>query len=258
MKGFEMKRETYYRLGFTLIELLVVVAIIAVLISILLPALGQARNSAKAIVCASNLKQIGMGMNNYMNDYNGAIYRSYDTAYPTWWPLAMAVYKYMPVPAGCYNTEMDKGNQDVWNCPNIREEVGGKGARTEWTYLRVLSTSTPNWWGTADWCKIEKVENPSNALFVVDGNIDMTIDAFDLTIGRKNYKYAYAGKMYSAATNWTMIIASDVNMGTGYSGTGSVKYVHSNKINLLFCDLHVAPKAAYEITNTMCEVPAMN
>lgn len=54
--------------GFTLIELLVVVAIIALLISILLPSLSRARELAKRAVCASNLRGIGQGMHVYAND----------------------------------------------------------------------------------------------------------------------------------------------------------------------------------------------
>ncbi len=61
------------RTAFTLVELLVVVAIIALLISILVPTLGQARASAKLRVCASNLRQIGVGITNYANMFNGVI-----------------------------------------------------------------------------------------------------------------------------------------------------------------------------------------
>ncbi len=59
--------------AFTLIELLVVVAIIAILMALLLPSLSNARNQAKSVKCASNLKQIGQAFYMYTQENNGTL-----------------------------------------------------------------------------------------------------------------------------------------------------------------------------------------
>lgn len=74
--------------AFTLVELLVVIGIIAVMMSILLPALSKSRQAAQRVVCGSNLRQIGVALQNYVTDSRGHLPTVVE---PIWFPGAITL-----------------------------------------------------------------------------------------------------------------------------------------------------------------------
>lgn len=99
-KGIGMSGQKKAPSDFTLVELLIVIAIIAVLMSMLVPALNQARESAKAITCSNSLHQLGIIAQNYVNDHSG-IFLIYNNDSGSWtekpWPSKLVRSGYVAV-----------------------------------------------------------------------------------------------------------------------------------------------------------------
>jgi len=114
LQRVRLQRDTRARrLGFTLVELLVVVALLAVLMSLLLPALGRVREQAKGVKCLSNLRQLGVAAMAYANDNERHL--------PYQNPLDHSVYDYMN-PTAPVNFARSLSRYTVpgaWLCPTV-------------------------------------------------------------------------------------------------------------------------------------------
>lgn len=121
--------------GFTLIELLVVVSIIAILASLLLPAVSMVRGAARASVCRSQLGQIGLGVLAYAQDWDGMLPISWTNAAPlAAWTDEDRVGGYLDgavVQQGAY-TGVWSNFRGPWRCPSdrTRTTVGGHAINT--------------------------------------------------------------------------------------------------------------------------------
>jgi len=128
------------RNGFTLIELLVVISIIAVLLAILLPALGKVREQTKRVVCSSQLRQQTLALVYYTENYDGKVMGVGGPGNPYWFHL-MAPFlgdkQYEKDPQAAF-----EGVMQVIICPSVRERADGQSLQRG-----TATRSWAFWWG---------------------------------------------------------------------------------------------------------------
>jgi prepilin-type N-terminal cleavage/methylation domain-containing protein/prepilin-type processing-associated H-X9-DG protein len=170
-----LRRNTMSRkkAGFTLIELLVVIAIIAILAAILFPVFARARENARRASCQSNLKQIGLGVMQYTQDY--------DEKYPlNTYTCPATPCQGVLDPSAPYNIlwfhvlEPYVKSVQLYNCPSYTGTIQQTDSSGNWTYNSSSSYGWNVYWnGTAevtpfDQAALSSVEDPSGTIFAGD------------------------------------------------------------------------------------------
>jgi prepilin-type N-terminal cleavage/methylation domain-containing protein/prepilin-type processing-associated H-X9-DG protein len=163
--------------GFTLIELLVVIAIIAILAAILFPVFARARERAKLTTCSSNLKQVGMALSMYAQDYDGFITK---VLVGKGWSSVLFDSKYLSSNQVCFCPSIAPGNKKITNITDPYTPPGASTRRYDYVtygiYCRLGSASADSYEVNVDttqnaWTELmnlEKVDAPSNYVLMTE------------------------------------------------------------------------------------------
>jgi len=191
-----------HRRGFTLIELLVVIAIIAILAAILFPVFARAREKARQTSCLSNVKQIGLGLLMYVQDY--------DERFPAkwWW--------YPHTPSG-YTLPTNYMTWAEAIAPYVKNDQLFQCASRQFSQAQMPYTTFPFAYnynganpdpalgsgsGGLDWCSLAEVAAPSTMVMLYDG---WTMDTWWYAPNHAALINAQAGTTGWTQANWDVV-----------------------------------------------------
>ncbi len=235
--------------GFTLIELLVVIAIIAILAAILFPAFAKARESARRTSCSSNMKQIGIAITQYTQEFDEQypmLHFNNDAGQEVRWYEAVSPY----IKSGdAYASGRISGAGGVWDCPSASPQPGLYGANyslmTDGRPYLYPATQTPKS------ISIAVVDAPSDTVLVCEKGLHNGNSSW-LEFQTWEGMWTASGGG-NANNNFTYPDHIDVNYDTDdaasssapvYGGTWNTasmmpRYRHLETSNFLFADGHV-------------------
>ncbi|RYX85718.1 DUF1559 domain-containing protein [bacterium] len=232
-----MNSFNYKKRGFTLIELLVVIAIIAILAAILFPVFARARENARRSSCQSNLKQIGLGAIQYVQDYDEQMVRvSYGVSNGDG-PSDVNRYKWMDAIQpyvkstqifDCPSNANTNTTPYLYNAPGVGNSTGG--ATTKFGSY-TMSCSLPGSLNAPSYnggdVSSASLAEPSTTLWIADMEADGSINP--------PFRFIVA-----TGNNLSFGNGSAGRRLIGYSAqSGAIIDRHLDTTNILFCDGHV-------------------
>lgn len=196
------------RNAFTLIELLVVVSIIVILLAVLIPALQSARLAARSVKCQANLKQLGVGHQIYLSEYDNFImpvYQFDSSVNGNWWPYTMN---------NLLKTVSVARLKSIYRCPEA-DVVTSDGLEKSYGMNMLIGNIDLSGVPSADYPgRMTSVLNQSEKVFIGDNNIFATTS---------NFRWRVKARPDDTAT-----LGDTLNPR------------HNNKANVLFADSHVS------------------
>ncbi len=241
--------------GFTLIELLVVISIIALLVALLMPALGKAREQARSSVCMTHLNGLGKAVFVYTNNHDGRVFSGYQTNYALWdnkwdssateyieytvndklayWGVAYRIYVYTKELFDCPSNKFN----DDWR-ENGDNPPFGPSMQPHYQFASYglnPCVSYGKWDGASYKGQvIDSVPHQAEAIFTQD-HIEQRLDSLssDMFCVGPGQTYNLPQWRPETMPSWM----------TGWEGVDTVEccFRHARKSNTLWLDGHVSP-----------------